>query len=160
VEVRDIIIDSDGKVGTAIGVNDGGTLDNLLAENVYDGNDPPNPIADPIGEDISSTPAPDPDPDPAPAPPSDNDCDCVDCDCTDCDCDDCDCVTDAAHDNDCDCDCGDCPDCDCTCECKDDTAASMTIPIIGAMIAGPAIAGTITKISSRMTRRRHRSTKG
>jgi hypothetical protein len=46
------------------------------------------------------------------------------------------------------------------CICEDDNAVNMAVPIIGAMIAGPAIAGTITKFNSRMTRRLRKKTKG
>jgi hypothetical protein len=36
----------------------------------------------------------------------------------------------------------------------------MAIPVIGAMVAGPAIAGTITKFNSRTARGLHKKTRG
>ncbi|MCL2663354.1 MAG: hypothetical protein FWE83_08535 [Oscillospiraceae bacterium] len=102
------------------------------------------------------------------------DCDdCDVCDCVDCDCDVCTGIIDitgtagavgfgfVCDNDDCtDCDINNCADCLCDCVCKDDNTVNMAIPIIGAVVAGPAIAGTITKLNNRMTRGLHKKTKG
>jgi len=67
------------------------------------------------------------------------------------------CICDECIAEDCGCVDNDPSECECDeCACGEESAMGMTVPIIGAVIAGPAIAGTITKLNSRLTRKRVR----
>jgi len=98
-----------------------------------------------------------------------NKCVCDDCDCVDCECDDCECVTcgsgTCTHSDcdcdDCDCECCICDDCDCEdCDCNGKVLGvsrlNPAITMVGAVFAGPAIAGAITGFYNRNLRRRRK----